>query len=119
MVKAVEAMDGERLRARMRELERILIEDDGQGEFDPALADNLEEIVLMCYEAGASAVYVVRGTEAFSMRDAGGKSLADHMTQTVLVALYPKLAAGEPGAELIDPDAVDPVLGLPLVGELG
>ena len=111
VVDVVGAFGEEAWRAELARIGREIEAEAAREELDPALADNLEEVALQCYELGASAVYVVRGAEAFAMRDTDGNALADHVTQTVFVALFPKLAAGETGAELVDPGAVPFVLG--------
>jgi hypothetical protein len=65
---------------------------------DPALAANLEEIVLQCFEAGASVAYVMHDPPAVVLRDDGDEALETDPAGTALVVLFRRRVAGAVGA---------------------
>jgi hypothetical protein len=55
---------------------------------DPALRDNLDEIVLQCLEAGASVAYVLHDPQAVILRDDGDEAIGTDEAGTALVVLF-------------------------------
>jgi len=61
---------------------------------DPALRDNLDEIVLQCLEAGASVAYVLHEPQAVILRDDGDEAIQTDDAGTALVVLFPQRCTG-------------------------
>jgi hypothetical protein len=61
---------------------------------DPALHDNLDEIVLQCLEAGASVAYVLHDPQAVILRDDSDEAIETDDAGTALVVLFPQRCSG-------------------------
>jgi hypothetical protein len=70
---------------------------NGKPQLDPALTANLEEIVLQCFEAGASVAYVMHGPPAVVLRDDGDQALPADPAGTALIVLFQRQVVGPAG----------------------
>ena len=61
---------------------------------DPALHDNLQEIVLQCLEVGASVAYVLHEPQAVIVRDDGDEAIQTGDAGTALLVLFAERCGG-------------------------
>ena len=61
---------------------------------DPALHDNLQEIVLECLEVGASVAYVLHEPQAVIVRDDGDEAIQTGDAGTALLVLFADRCSG-------------------------